>query len=273
MMTSQSHPVPLALRAMLAAAAVLALAGPAPALAQSAAGTARAFITINGGVQALTGGFSGHGVFPETGGVYRQVLSGAAAQEQARFESDYRFETGPLFDVGGGVRLWSYLAVGVAVSRFRVEEPASVSAQVPHPIFFDRDRTIAGASPPLARRERAVHLQALVTVPATPSFAVSVFGGPTFFDVQQQLVADVRFAQAYAFDAATFSSAAIDRRSGSTVGFHVGADVAYYFTDIVGAGWLTRYSRGRLELPSAGGDRLELETGGLHAAWGLRMRF
>ena len=118
-----------------------------------------------------------------------------------------------------------------------------------------------------------MHLQALVTVPAPRSFTLTFFGGPTFFQVQQQLVTDVSFAQAYAFDTATFSSAAVDRRSGSTVGYHAGADVAYYFTDTVGVGWLTRYSRGRLELPSVGNDGLELETGGLHAAWGLRMRF
>lgn len=272
-MTSPSPTVPLALQAILAAAAVLAVAAPEPVLAQSATGNARAFIAINGGVQALTHSFSGNAVFPEAGGVYRPVLSGAAAQEQARFESHYRFEAGPLVDVGGGVRVRPYLAVGVGVSRFRVEEPASVSGQVPHPIFFGRDRSISGASPALARSEWAVHLQALATVPAPQSVTVTVFGGPTFFRVQQQLVTDVGFAQAYAFDTATFSSAAIGRRSGSTVGYHVGADVAYYFTDTVGVGWLTRYSRGSLELPSVGDDTLELETGGLHTAWGLRMRF
>ena len=220
-MTIPSHTAPLALRSILAAVAIFALAGPAPVLAQSATGNALAFIHINGGVQALTGGFSGNVVFPESGGVYRMVLSGAAAQEQARFESDYRFDTGMLFDVSGGVRVWSYLSVGVGVSRFGIEETAGVSARVPHPIFFDRDRSISGASPPLARSEWAVHLQALATVPATQSFTVSVFGGPTFFNVQQQLVTDVSFAQAYPFDTATFSSAAIDRRSGSTVGFHL----------------------------------------------------
>ena len=272
-MTIPSRTTPLALPSIVAGVAVLTLAGPPPVVAESATGTARAFITVNGGVQSLTSGFSGNVVFPESGSVYRLVLSGAAAQEQAHFESDHRFEPGPLFDIGGGIRVWSYLAVGVGVSRFRTEETAAVSGQVPHPFFFDRYRSIAGASPLLARSEWAVHLQALATVPASRSFAVTVFGGPTFFSPEQQLVTDVSSTQAYAFDTATFSSASVDHRSGSTLGFHVGADVAYYFTDTVGVGWLTRYSRGRLELPSVDGDSLELETGGLHAAWGLRMRF
>ena len=263
------------------AAALVALTGAAPALAQAPTENARAFITINGGLQALTTGFSENVVFMESGGEYPReqgVISDAAAREQARFESDYRFENPTLFDVSGGVRVWSYFGVGVGVSRFNIAETASVSAEVPHPFFFTRDgsnryRSISGASPPLTRSERAVHLQALVAVPATRSFTVTVFGGPTFFDVQQQLVTDVNFTHAYPYDTATFSSAVIDRESGSTVGFNVGADVAYYFTGNVGIGWLTRYSRGMLELPSARDDTLEIETGGVHTAVGLRLRF
>ena len=263
------------------ATALVALTATSPALAQSPAGNARAFITVNGGLQAQTRSFSESIVFLESGGAYpeaRGLISDAAAHEQARFESDYRFENGTLFDVSGGVRVWSYLGLGLGVSRFNIEEPAGVSAQVPHPFFFsrdgsNRDRPISGASPPLRRSETAVHLQALVTVPATRSLTVTVFGGPTLFDVQQPLVTDVNFSHAYPYDTAMFSSAVTSPESGSTVGYNVGADVAYYFTNNVGVGWLTRYSRGRLELPSPAEDTLEIQTGGLHTAGGLRLRF
>ena len=103
------------------AAALVALTGAAPALAQAPTENARAFITINGGLQALTTGFSENVVFMESGGEYpkeRGVISDAAGREQARFESDYRFENSTLFDVSGGVRVWSYFGVGVGVSRF-----------------------------------------------------------------------------------------------------------------------------------------------------------
>ena len=58
-----------------------------------------------------------------------------------------------------------------------------------------------------------------------------------------------------------------------TVGFNVGADVAYYFTGNFGVGWLTRYSRAMVEVPSASGETLDIEVGGLHTAVGLRVRF
>jgi hypothetical protein len=245
------------------------LAGAAPAHAQDA----RVFITVNGGLQTLTSSFSENIAFPETGGVYREVLSGAAAHEESRFESDYRFENAPLYDVSGGVRVAPYFALGIGMSRFMIEETASVSAQVPHPLFFDRDRSISGASPPLTREETAIHLQALVVLPVTPAFTVTGFGGPTFFAVKQQLVTDVNFTHAYPYDTAEFSSAVTSQESSDAAGFNVGVDVAFYFTGNVGVGWLTRYSRAMVELPSATGETLDIEAGGLHTTVGLRLRF
>ena len=258
------------------AAAGATLAGATPAFAQAPAGDARVFVTVNGGLQTMTSGFSENIVFMESGGEYpteQGVISDAAAREQARFESDYRFENSTLFDVSGGVRVAPYFALGVGVSRFMTEETASVSAQVPHPIFFNRDRSISGASPLLTREERAIHLQALVVLPVTRSFTVTGFGGPTFFEVQQQLVTDVSFTHAYPYDAAEFASAVTGQESSDAAGFNVGVDVAFYFTGNVGVGWLTRYSRATVELPSASGETLDIEAGGLHTTLGLRLRF
>jgi len=273
LMTMHSNTHSSASLTLWLAAAILALAGVASSHAQQPAGNARTFISINGGLHALTGSFSESVVFPESGGVYREVLSAAAAQEQARLESDYRYRTGPLFDVSGGVRVAPYFALGASLSWFSAEATAGVSAQAPHPLFFNRTRSISGVSSPLTRSEVAVHLQALVVVPATNSLTVMGFAGPTFFNVEQQLVTDVNFTHAYPFDTATFSSAVASRKSGSTIGFNVGADIAWYFTDHVGIGWFTRYSRGALELPSAGNGTIEIRPGGLHTAGGLRLRF
>ncbi len=274
-MTTHAHARPLMVSAVRLAAAVVALAGATPASAQPAAVEARAFISVSGGLQALTDSFSQDVVFPESGGAYRelQLLSGAAAREQARFESSYRSTNAFLFDVSGGVRLAHNLGVGIGVSRFGSDNTASVSAQAPHPIFYARDRSISGASPPLTRSETAVHLQARVTVPAIRAVTVTVFGGPTVFNVTQQLVTDVRFTHDYPYDGAAFSSAVASRETASTIGFNVGADVAWYFTGNAGVGWLVRYSRATVELPAAGDGTLDVRAGGLHAAGGLRLRF
>ena len=272
-MTPHSNTRPSAALTLWLAATVLTLTGVAPSHAQQPAGNPRTFISINGGLQAPVGSFSEYVGFPESGGVYREVLSAAAAQERVRLESDYRYRTGPLFDVSGGMRIAPYFALGAGISWLNAEETATVSAQLPHPLFFNRNRSISGVSSPLARSEMAVHLQALVVVPATNSLTVMGFAGPTFFNVEQQLVTDVNFTHAYPFDTATFSSAVASRESGSAIGFNLGADVAWYFTAHVGIGGFTRYSRATLELPSAGNETLDIRAGGLHTAGGLRLRF
>ena len=78
------------------------------------------------------------------------------------------------------------------------------------------------------------------------------FAGPTFFNVEQQLVTDVNFVHEYPFDTATFSSAVASPGIRLDYRIHVGTDITYYFTNHVGIGWFTRYSRATLELPSVG---------------------
>ena len=252
--------------------ALVALTIVTPAAAQ-VAGDSRGFININGGVHALTSEFSESVVFTDSGGVYTDLLSGAAAHEQSGFDGAYRVATGLVYDGSGGVRIWRNLGVGVGMSRYALDVSTSVSARVPHPLSFGRNRSIVGTAPPLTRDETAIHLQALAILPASRSVTVTLFGGPTLFIVEQGLVTDVRFTQSYPYDAAEYSDAITVSQSNSKVGFNVGADIAYYFSRHVGIGGLTRYSTTTVELPSAGGGVVSVRAGGLHAAGGLRVRF
>ena len=83
-----------------------------------------------------------------------------------------------------------------------------------------------------------MHLQALVVLPASRAFTMTVFGGPTYFTVKQGLVTDVRFTQSYPYETAAFAATSTGQQTGSKLGFNVGADVAYYFSNYVGVGWL-----------------------------------
>ena len=254
------------------AGAVVVLLLAAPAAAQVSEEAGRGFIAINGGLQPSTSDFSDTVVFAASGGVYTERVSGAAAQEPASFTSASRIAAGPLFDVSGGVRLWRTVGIGVGVSRAALDVETTVAAQVPHLFVFGQDRSMSGTAP-LTRAETAVHVQVLAVLPVSEAFAVSVFGGPTFFTVTQDLVADVEFTHSYPYDTAAFSAATTVTEQQSQVGFNVGADVAYYFSNSVGVGWLTRYSGATIELPSANGGTASITAGGLHTAGGLRLRF
>ena len=102
------------------------------------------------------------------------------------------------------------------MTRYALDVTTSVAAQVPHPFHFQRNRSISGTLP-LTREETAVHLHVLAVVPAGPSFAVTVFGGPTNFSLKQGLVNDVRFTHSYSYDDATYSDAVTGTQSASTI--------------------------------------------------------
>ena len=252
-------PCPAALAAVLAI--IMLGATVQPALAQSS--ETRGALSINGGLQTATSGFSdsvrfGHALF---------------GPEEGSLDTRYPGSDDALFDIGGSVRVWRNLAVGASVSWLTRETDADVTGQLPHPFWFDRPRGVSGTATGLARTETAMHVQAQWVIPVGRSVAVTLFGGPTWFNARQDLVADITFEQAYPFDAATYSGANAGERSASTIGAHAGADVAYYFSERIGVGGMVRFSRGSVELDSPDGDTLKNDVGGVHTSGGLRIRF
>ena len=246
-----------------------------PAAAQMRGRDARGFVAVNGAL-TVAGEFASDGVFSGSGGVNEAaplwLLSGAGAQEDAGFSAAHPQAAAPGFDAGAGFRVTDRFALGVAVSYAAGESEAAVAAQAPHPFFFERDREFSGPAPGLARREIGVHVQAQLVLPVTESFTLTLFGGPSLIRLQQDLVADVRFRQHYPFETATYDGAIAGGESGSGAGFHAGADLAYYFSDVAGVGLLARYSRATVDLASAAGTT-GVPAGGLHVGGGLRLRF
>jgi hypothetical protein len=191
--------------------------------------------------------------------------------EVAHVTTSYPKLEGPGFDAGGGIRLWRNLAAGAAVSYFTKTGTAAVDASIPHPFYFNQDRTISGSFSPSRRTELAVHVQAAFMIPAGRKVLVTVAGGPSIFNVRQSLVTGVQFSESYPFDTAEFTSADSEEVSKSAVGFNVGIDVAYYFSRTIGVGGLVRYATARVPLGGKSGS-LKVDAGGFQAGVGLRVR-
>ena len=162
-----------------------------------------------------------------------------------------------VFD-SGLVLVW-----GVAVSRFDQNRSVPVDARIPHPFFFDCHRTIDGVAD-VTRHERAVHLEAR-RFTQVDFIEISLFGGPTLFRVDQDLVTAVQYDHTYPFEEARFISATTTESSTSTLGFNIGTDIC------VGA--LLRYTSGSLDPHSADDDVVSVDVGGFHLGGGIRLRF
>ena len=189
--------------------------------------------------------------------------------EPSVVDTTYKPGSIPGFDAGGGVRVWRNLAVGIDVSWVSKTAAGTVSAQIPHPFFFNRPRAVSGDTPGLSRDETALHLQALWMMPMRRRWQLALAGGPSWFTVGQDVVGDVTIAQAYPYDTATFASAIIVHRSRSRIGFNAGADVTYRLRPHVGVGAGLLFSRASIPLD----DTLTVDAGGARLSGGLRFRF
>jgi hypothetical protein len=191
--------------------------------------------------------------------------------ENGRLDTDYSVGGGLAFDASGSYVVWRQLAVGVGLTLFSTSTTTAIDAQVPHPFFFSQPRTVTGEFEG-DRGETAVHIQAKWIVPVNNKVLVTIFGGPSFFKVEQDIVNDFEYSESYPFDTATFSRAITASQSESAVGVNVGGDVAYFFSPNVGVGGMVQYSGATVEMTVPSGTT-DVKAGGLQVGGGLRLRF
>jgi hypothetical protein len=228
--------------------------------AQPARPAGRARVSVNAGYQATANDF-------------RQSLTFQEFLEDGTIDTDYVVAAAPSFDAGLMVRIWRALGVGGAFSYFTAKDPAPVSASIPHPFFFNRHRQVSGSTGDLARTETAFHLQAAFFVPLGLSLDAVVFGGVSFFDIEQDFVVDVNYTHSFPFDTATFQQATARAISESAVGFNAGVDIGWWFSRHVGVGGQLRFARATATFTSTEGNAVDVDAGGFNAGAGIRVIF
>jgi hypothetical protein len=253
---------------VVGAAFILTMAGPAPADAQTAPARPRArraaptkgYLSLNGGAQLARTDFQTNVTFPYT-------------QEQGEFDTSYEAPSAPAVDMGGGVRIWRRVAVGAAVTYTRQKAVADIDASVPHPFFLQGHRSLDDSVPDLLRAETAVHIQLAWFAPVDERVRLAIFGGPTVFRVEQDIVTGLEFEETFPFDEVALEEARIARRKETVVGFHAGADIMYRMTRTLGVGAVARFSRGTVSVVTEGTQEADLTAGGLLLSGGIRWFF
>lgn len=238
-----------------------AVAQQAPAVdAPSRPAKDRGFVALNGGIQTAAGTFS-------------DTFTYQVNAEEATTVARYNSKAAPLVDIGAGVHLWKRtVGLAVAVSRASVSAGADTDSQIPHPFFDNRDRQVSGPAGELTRTETAAHVQ-LYYLKRSGKWRTMLMAGPSYFNVEQDVVTSVSAVETFPFDTATFRSAATTRGKGSAAGFNVGADVGRMFSRALGAGVMVRYSSGRVEFTVADGHTVSTDAGGVQAGAGIRLKF
>lgn len=218
----------------------------------------RGFVTIDAGIQAAAEELSEHAQFQTNA-------------ETGTLDATYPGNSGVLFDGGAGFRIHKAFGVAVAVSRASSSVNADVSAAIPHPFFDNRDRTVTGRAPDLTRTETAVHAQLYYDLTPRGRWRAKLFAGPSYFNVEQELVNEVQAVETFPFDTAEFGSATTQRAKGRGIGFHGGVDAARMLTRRLGLGALVRYARASVDLNGPGASGVSTTGGGFQAAASVRV--
>ena len=192
--------------------------------------------------------------------------------EPTPLTADLSKATVPMVDIGASLRVAGNLALGVSVSYLTNTGEADVAARIPHPFYFGQPRSIAGSVTGVEHKELTTHTDLMYAI-SSRRIDLVLFGGASFFRVDQTFVSDVTYSELYPYDTASFVDAtfASDRRS--KVGYNAGADATWKLSRKWGLGGMIRFAHARVPFTVGDIDAGSTEVGGLQAAGGLRLVF
>lgn len=193
--------------------------------------------------------------------------------EPSGFEAAHDLPPGVSFTVDGGARVWRSLGIAVAVSRWTRTGEARLSADIPHPHFFDRRRPLDASQPGLGRQETAVHAGLLWMHRPTPRLMLDLAAGPTLVAFRQHLVTRLALTERYPYDEVGLSRAVTIERQGLALGAHAAGDLFYRLTRTWAVGGGARFSRAIAQAEPDSDDSVPLDTGGLQLTGGIRWVF
>jgi opacity protein-like surface antigen len=219
-----------------------------------------------------TGYISINGLYQATPITFTTTARPEVNQEPGEVTTGHRIAPGPVFDFTASGRAKGRFGVIYSVSYRKLTELGEVTAALPHPFYFNQPRVVAGQAS-LKREDLALHLAGQYMLPVSENVQVSLFGGPTYFRVTQDMVGGVSTEDAYPFDQVQYVSAAVTKEHGSHVGYNAGGDVAVFFTPTLGVGMMVRYSQASVQMPSPEGGTSAVKVGGLQTGAGLRVKF
>ncbi len=196
-------------------------------------------------------------------------------EEAATVTSSTEWTSGSLIDFGFGVRVWRNFTVGVGYHQEDNDTDSQLTGSIPSPIFFNRPRQL-DQDVVLEREEQAVHLVFGWVVPINEKFDVLVFGGPSFFRLEQDVVTDVDIGEQGPPFTTVVAEPSVTTQKKSFTGYNVGVDATYVLwsnDDIrVGAGGFVRFTQASGDIDMISGPQ-STDVGGVQFGFGIRTRF
>ncbi|MGE5362246.1 MAG: hypothetical protein ACM3NQ_24780 [Bacteroidales bacterium] len=169
-------------------------------------------------------------------------------------------------EVGGGFLVTPFVGFGVDYAYAYSHGNPAVAVRT------DISDEMIGVTK-LRRAETAAHLQIVVKPKTSRDTQLLLYGGPTYFKVNQEMI-DSLFTSGASLDGYTFSE-----QTANAWGYNFGADMTAFLHRNAGLGVTLRYSRATVQMRDSakallGEDGTQPVTaGGFVFGFGLRLRF
>ncbi len=213
-----------------------------------------------------------NGLYNPTGIGFSETATFPLFLEEGRTTRSYDGGKGVVFEAGAIVGIWKTLGVMGTVELYQSDFDSVFEETLPHPLYFERPRTVSGEVPGLEYSEKAAHIDAVYTFDF-PKFEVDVFGGGSFFFTNTEILNAVTVSSVYPFDEATVTSTSNTTLDENPLGFNVGGALTWRLTEVVGLAFQARYSHATIGIAREGGGPIEIDAGGFRVGGGIRLSF
>ena len=158
--------------------------------------------------------------------------------------------------------------VRAGFQTFSRKSTGTFEAQVPHPFFFSRLRTVSGTEADMGFSESAVSLTAVYRA-GSGKWKVNVEGGPAYFKVDATIADRIQLGETYPYDTVQFGGVSSSKKKVSPIGFAVGLEVGRELSRSVAVVVQGRFSQGTGDL-DVNGQKMSIKAGGASVRIGLR---
>lgn len=213
-----------------------------------------------------------NGAFGVTSVDFSEARPYTTFAEGSTLNADYEAKSGFGFEAGLQYRFLRHLGFAVSYATSDRDESASIDTGVPHPLYFDRPRALAGDAAAFSYSESALHFD-LVYSGRSGALEYAFFAGGSRIKVEADVVERFDISQSYPFDSATLTGIPAKTVEDSPFGFNLGGSLDYVLARNFGVGVQARYSRASAKLVPVEGTSVDVDAGGLELAAGVRIYF
>jgi hypothetical protein len=192
--------------------------------------------------------------------------------EEGALEASYSMDRGFGGEIGVEYDFVPRFGIRASLSFARRNGEGTFEARLPHPLYLDHDRIVAGSAGGLEYDEAIGNVE-LVLILGNGPVQVSILGGVAVFRVDAKLLGDVQRNESYPYDTVELTGVTRRRLRDTPVGYGGAVAVDFRLSRHFALGVQARYSRARAELSASSDDTIAFDAGGLHAGFGLRLLF